>query len=63
VARGDTHHDGRPIFEHRLEDIVVRTGPEPAHLGWPTADRRRCQIAGNGGVWCIRSHDQERRAR
>jgi hypothetical protein len=24
---------------------VVRTGPEPAHLGWPTADRRRCEIA------------------
>ena len=62
VFRGNAHHNGGPIFEHRLEDIVVRTCREPAHFSWPTADRGRRQIAGNGGAWCIRSHDQERRA-
>ena len=56
VFRRNTHHDGRPAFKLRLEDVVAPPGAEPAHLDRQMADRRSGQIAGNRGVWYVDCH-------
>src|SRR5262245_21470632 len=56
VLCSNTHDDGRAIFKCGLENVVVRTGAEAAHIDRRTADCGGCQVTCNCAVRLLGCH-------